>query len=237
MQENNNKGIFPSNVIKWAAIITMILDHIAWAFIETESVAGMVCHTFGKITGPVMFFFIAEGYHYTKNLKKYVERLGIFALISEIPYSMFMNRGSLLPLRGNVIVTLLCALCALIVFHECKDLFLKWLLIAILITVTYYTDWSFFGVLITLAFGIFYGNRKNQLIAYAVVNIIKILVTWVQHEGIIYYMVPVIVSPLLVMGLLFLYNGKKGGEKASKWAFYIIYPLHFLIIGAVWLFI
>ena len=33
-------------------------------------------------TAPIMWFFIAEGYFYTKNLKKYAGRLFFFALIS-----------------------------------------------------------------------------------------------------------------------------------------------------------
>ncbi|HWT74235.1 MAG TPA: hypothetical protein VN258_05875 [Mobilitalea sp.] len=33
--------------------------------------------------------------------------------------------------------------------------------------------------------------------------------------------------------ILYLYNGEKGGNKFSKWGFYIFYPLHLLIIALI----
>ena len=44
------------------AIIAMTIDHIA-------------C--------PIMCYFIAEGYHYTKNINKYTRRLFVFSLVSQ----------------------------------------------------------------------------------------------------------------------------------------------------------
>ena len=67
-------------------MITMTIDHIALAFVPTESYFTICMHTLGKVTGPLMFFFIAEGYHHTRNLKKYLLRLLGFAMISQISY-------------------------------------------------------------------------------------------------------------------------------------------------------
>lgn len=41
-------------------------------------------HIIGRLTAPIMWFFISEGYHYTHNIKKYLLRLGIFAVISHM---------------------------------------------------------------------------------------------------------------------------------------------------------
>lgn len=231
MHESKHPRVFPftANIIKWIAIIAMLVDHFAWSFIKTDSVAGIVCHSIGRITGPVMFFFISEGYHYTRNLSNYIKRLAVFAVISEIPYSLFMNHGAVFPLAGNVIITLLCGLCAIIVYHECKKPLLKWGLIAVLTAVTYWTDWSFLGVIIILVFEMFYGNRKNQFRAYFTVNLIYVIICFFQYKGNFYNLLPLIISPFLTSGILCLYNGKKGGHKESKWIFYIIYPLQFLL--------
>ena len=48
-------------------------------------------HLIGRVTCPVMCFFIAEGYHYTRNVNKYTFRLFAFALVSHFCYIFFSN--------------------------------------------------------------------------------------------------------------------------------------------------
>jgi len=47
------------NTIKIIAIIAMIIYHTGWAFVENNSVPAMLMHTIGKLTGPIMCYFIA----------------------------------------------------------------------------------------------------------------------------------------------------------------------------------
>ena len=82
------KGL-TSDILKLIAVIAMVIDHIAWAFIPFNSIAGQIMHVIGRLTAPIMCFMIAEGYYKTHNVKKYAQRLGIFALISHIPYTYF----------------------------------------------------------------------------------------------------------------------------------------------------
>ncbi len=223
------------NTIKIIAIIAMIIDHTCWAFVETNSIPAMLMHTIGKITGPTMFYFIAEGNHYSKDHKKYIERLALFALISHFPYNLFCNYGKLTFLPTSVIFTLLCGLLALRIYKKINSKILKWILITLLVSVTYWADWAIWGVLFILCFGIFYGNPKKQWIAYFIVNIIKIISTICIIGWNYYRIVPLLISPFLVYAILQRYNGNKGGNQLSKWAFYIIYPLQFLFIGMAWL--
>lgn len=223
------------NTIKIIAIIAMIIDHSGWAFVETNSIPAMVMHSIGKITAPIMCYYIAEGNHYSKNHMKYVERLILFALISHIPYNMFCNYGRITLLPTSVIFTLLCGLLALLTYEKIDRKILKWVLITLLVGVTYWADWAIWGVVFVLCFGIFYGNPKKQWLAYLSANIIKIAGTIYAVGWNYYIIVPVLVSPFMVLALLHLYNGTKGGNKYSKWAFYIIYPVQFLLIGGLWL--
>lgn len=200
MIEEFKKKSLSGNTIKIIAIIAMIIDHIGWAFVNTNTISAVAMHTIGKITGPIMCYFIAEGNHYSKNRKKYVERLAIFALISHIPYNIFVNEGAITLLPTSVIFTLMCGLLALIVFEKIENKTLKIILILFLIAMTY---WGIFGVL-------FVDGGLNS-----------------------YMTVPRVLSPILVILLLSLHNGTKGDSKYSKWAFYIIYPLQFLIIGGI----
>jgi hypothetical protein len=222
------------NTIKIIAIIAMIIDHVGWAFVSTNTLGAAVMHTIGKITGPIMCYFIAEGNHYSKNKRKYVERLAVFALISHIPYNIFVNKGSITLLPTSVIFTLMCGLLALIVFENIENKVFKIILILFFVAITYWADWEIFGVLFILAFGIFYGDTKKQMSAFAVLSFCRIIYTSFTDASFnLYVTVPRILSAILVILLLSLYNGTKGGTKYSKWAFYIIYPLQFLIIGGI----
>ena len=49
-----------ANQLKIIAVIAMLIDHIAVVFIPTESILGQVMHTIGRITMPIMCYFIAE---------------------------------------------------------------------------------------------------------------------------------------------------------------------------------
>ncbi len=63
----------------------MFLDHFTYC-ISPDNVIVFPIAFLSRLTASVMVFFIAKGYFYTKNVKKYMKRLGIFAIISYIPY-------------------------------------------------------------------------------------------------------------------------------------------------------
>lgn len=234
MIEEFKKKSLSGNTVKIIAIIAMIIDHVGWTFVNANTIGAVVMHTIGKTTGPIMCYFIAEGNHYSKNRKKYVKRLAIFALISHVPYNIFANEGRISLLPTSVIFTLMCGLLGLIVLEKIENKPLKIILILFLIAMTYWADWPIFGVLFVLAFGIFYGNPKKQVIAFAILSLCKVFYSLFIDGGLNFYLtVPRVLSPILVILLLYLYNGTKGGSKYSKWAFYIIYPLQFLIIGGI----
>jgi hypothetical protein len=65
-----------ANMIKMIAIIAMTADHIAWMLFPgyPTDILAIVLHIIGRLTCPIMCYFIAEGYHYTKNINKYTRR-------------------------------------------------------------------------------------------------------------------------------------------------------------------
>ena len=73
--------------LKIIAIFAMILDHLAHIVVclpidpSLRTVLALIMNSIGRITMPIMCFFIAEGYHYTKDIRKYLLRLLVFAII------------------------------------------------------------------------------------------------------------------------------------------------------------
>ena len=97
------KRTLDSNSIKIIAIIAMTVDHVAWMLFPgyPHSWLPMLLHTIGRITCPIMCYFIAEGFHHSKDLRKYTLRLFGFAIISHFAYifagTNFVDWRSFIP--------------------------------------------------------------------------------------------------------------------------------------------
>lgn len=231
-----NIKIFDANSIKMIAIIAMLMDHVAYLFVPSASALWIVMRLIGKITEPVMCFFIAEGYYHTSNLKKYILRLLAFAAISHFPFVLCFNYGVFE--KTSVMWGLLMGLIALSIWKLKKlNIILKLLGIAAAAYLAKFADWGYLSVLLVLAFGVFHDIKWLSLLAYIGVS------------G-VFYIYPALndiaADPSLLkiklirlgffIPLIFflLYSGKLGKKnKFLKYGFYIFYPAHMLILFAV----
>lgn len=83
------KPSFSSNQLKLIAIAAMTLDHLAWTLFPGYDTRWFVilCHILGRLTAPIMWFFVAEGFYHTRNFRKYALRLFSLALLSHFAYN------------------------------------------------------------------------------------------------------------------------------------------------------
>ena len=88
--------------LKMIAIISMLVDHIGHIFFPEV----MIFRIVGRIAFPIFAYVLAEGIYYTKDITKYMMRLGIFALLSEIPYDLAIMGSMLEFSHQNVFFTL-----------------------------------------------------------------------------------------------------------------------------------
>lgn len=234
-----------ANTLKYFAIAAMLIDHIAWCFVETYSVLGQIMHVIGRLTAPIMCYFIAEGYYYTKNVKKYLLRLGIFAVISWAPF-LFMEFGTfpvyyfsqggqaiIYPMQG-VIYTFFLGLLALVVIHsESLNKLAKVLLLIPIFLLSFLGDWLFFAIIWIIIFDKYRGDFKKQMIWFAatavLMELFSMLIGMTFAESLFQ------LGVLLAIVPLYFYNGKRGGSEKfrtfNKWFFYVFYPLHMVILG------
>ena len=241
-QSSGRPGI-SANGLKWIAIAAMFVDHAGEAYMDRlPAPLYFAMRMVGRCTMPIMCFLLAQGFHHTRDRKKYALRLLVFALVAQLPYTYF-GTGSFFSLElepgyFNVLFTLLLGLCALWAAKSNLKPWLKISLAALCALTAILCDWPMFGVLFVLAFGLNFGAFRRQALWYVLAAAIFILsdVAYTLSDGGPIYIALYELGLFLPLPLLALYNGKKANEKApawtaNKWLFYVIYPLHLAVLG------
>lgn len=235
----NTKGL-NSSVLKYIAIIAMLLDHIGFGFLLPESVTYQVMRFIGRITAPLMCFFLTEGFHHTKDVKKYLQRLIVFAFISQIPYTWFFTGKPFAVAQSglNVIATLAMTLAGLYVYNSEKIANAYKLPIILLFgTAAGFCDWGLNIFVITFVFEFSRNDRSKQPLAYAaaaffyaVPTFINYFVSCIENGEFAFYTSFYKFGVFLPILFIKAYNGERGGGKYGKWVFYIFYPAHLLVL-------
>lgn len=226
-----------SNHLKLIAIIAMTIDHIADLIYPgmPNNIISNILHIIGRLTAPIMFFFICEGFYYTKNLKKYILRLFLFAIISHFAYCFAFEINYIPFSSGNIfnqtsiMWSLAWSVVALYIIYKTNlKEWQKWILIILINIITFSSDWSCIAVMSILSMYSNRGNLKKQIISMSFWILIYAIISYLFVSK-IYGLITL--GVLLVYPLLNVYNGKKGKLNWMKWFFYIYYPLHLIVIG------
>ncbi len=123
-----------SNVLKTIAVIAMVIDHIGFYFSPALPIAVYTIFRYiGRIAMPIFVYLLVQGFFHTKNFKKYIIRISIFAVITQILITilMFVNI-KLLPsytvakqvyTTGNILFTFVLSMAVLKLLYE--DILIK----------------------------------------------------------------------------------------------------------------
>lgn len=135
IQERESKfiSIRRNDMLKLIAMITMFIDHlghmgIVGMIVEKLNMSGhMVTYDYytlvrsiGRIAFPIFAYQVALGYAKTSNLRRYISRLIVFALVSHIPYIVFDRNFVVHPFHFNVIFMLLFGVFAIMCLDQAK---------------------------------------------------------------------------------------------------------------------
>lgn len=226
------KSFLTGTWLKWLAMVSMFIDHFGatlwypiYAYFGLASSLGSdwgaadttytVLRSLGRIAFPIFCFLLVEGLHYTHSVPAYLKRLGLLAVISEIPFDLAFYDQFFYWGHQNVFFTL--ALGALGIWSLKLDQsqhdrpwrgFLVCLLLAFLAEISG-ADYGAFGVGLILLLASTYEQRELMVVAGTLVTL------W---EG------PAV---LLSYALIYAYNGQRGRFN-GRW-FYALYPLHLLL--------
>lgn len=243
------KGLSGST-LKIIAVVTMLIDHIGAAILarmmmvnglggidQSDTTAVMqwysnnttlfqvyqVMRSIGRIAFPIFCFLLVEGFEHTHDRKKYALRLGLFALISEIPFDLAFSSEVLEFQYQNVFFTLFIGMLTMWVYRmveekkEWNDI-LRMLLYVVIVAAgmgaaeLMKTDYAALGVLSIM---VLYICRKNKTLQLA--------------AGCISFMW----ESVAVLGFvpIAFYNGERGLK--NRYIFYIFYPVHLLVLYVI----
>lgn len=218
--------VLDGTVLKIIAMVSMVFDHVGDMFFPDVLWPRMI----GRLAMPLFAFCITEGYIHTSDKKKYLIRMGVFALVSEVPFDLAFE-GKVSLNHQNIMLTFFMSILALMLFDLIRGkknedtgrysigktilgslVIIGTAAVAILIK----ADYTIFAVISVFLFYLF---KDTKHFIRTGVGVAFLALT--RTMG--YYCT----TGLSIIPLL-LYNGKKG--KGLKWLFYAFYPGHLLLL-------
>ena len=219
--------------LKGIACVTMLIDHIGASCLENGFLSApaapaglaaldLVLRLIGRLAFPIFCFLLVEGFVHTHDVKKYIGRLLLFGLVSEVPFDLAFFRTPFAPGYQNVYWTLALGVLAMAGLAHFKkpDGSTGWLGLlcaggCVLLGFLANTDYNGIGVLIICALYLTRTDRKRQCIVGAVLFAFE-------------YTAP------LAFVLVWFYNGQRGAcSPLQKKAFYWFYPVHIALLAGV----
>lgn len=257
MEEIQTKRGVSSAVLKNVAVVTMLIDHIGaviltrlliqnglyTAMVSQETYSAwmtqngvmydsyMAMRVLGRLAFPIYCFLLVEGFQKTRDVKKYLGRMFLFALLSEVPFDLALSGRVWYPEYQNVFFTLLTGLAVIAGLHlveqhlggngKGKKILGIGLDVCIMIAgsvlaLVLKTDYSFKGVVAIVVLYLFRNSKKAQMFAGAIIFLLM--------DGLEMF-------AALSFILIYFYNGTRG--KQNKYFFYFFYPVHLLILWLI----
>lgn len=214
--KNISIKILSSSALKIIAVISMLTDHIAATGLFFKLYEGdramqiyYCMRMIGRIAFPIYVFLIVEGFVHTKDIKKYIIRMVLFAIVSEVPFDLAFSNSFFYMNYQNVMWTLLICVVMLYFIKKYHDFRFFTIIISCALAWLIKCDYMFIGPLAAACMYLLREKKIYQSLATAI----------------IFSFEPAAVLSLIPINM---YNGKRGIN--LKYLFYAFYPLHLLVL-------
>lgn len=223
------------------AMALMLCDHL-WA---TVVIGNEWLTAIGRLAFPIFAFLIVEGYFHTRDLRRYVKRLLLFAVLSELPFDLMCAGSVLEPFHQNVLWTFLIGIGMIHLNERARKKGKLWLriltaagtvVLGYLIGILTMVDYNGVGVLTVLVFYFFRGRKwwclAGQLAAMYWLHV-EVLGGYYFELSLLGQTFRIVEQGLAVLALIpiWLYRGRQGYH--SRWFQYLcyaFYPVHMLLL-------
>ena len=223
-----------SFTLKIIAIITMLLDHIYTYMIPAGVDVPIWFGYLGKLSAPIFFYLIVEGFFHTRNRKKYLSRLAIFGVA-------MIGVDIIFGIHNNIFLSLTLSILILMIidFAKNSEKTIMWIPaivgVVILGALYIFTEASLYGLGMTLIFYIFREKKMTMALIYVGFSLLPVFSVIGMPEAyeqlfLFDYQWMMVFSIILIL----MYNGKLGIKNIfTKWMFYIFYPVHLIIVSLI----
>ena len=230
------------NQLKLIGVLAMLADHIGAVVIQCGILHGRqpaVCSAIiataegqrwllvgrvlryaGRLAFPIFAFLLVEGFIHTRSRVSYALRIGLLALVSEVPFDLAVYNTWFHPAYQNGVFTLFIGILVMAGIWYFGNVFLQILVVAggCALAWVVKSDYNVLGVLLIAGLYWFRSSDIGQLVWGVALSALECLN---------YYCVSALAYVPIV-----LYNGRRGAQ-GLKYLFYVIYPVHFLALYAL----
>lgn len=227
--------------LKLLALALMLLDHIHFYFPDSPD----WFHSAGRLAAPLFFFFAAEGYAHTRDIRRYMLRMFIFALVMAAGSELltFALPGG--TIDNNIFLSLFAALVLMAALDWARSSGQTTggiLICGTIMGAMFFVEYSLLAVSMALVFHLLRGT-KAMIPAYILSSLVFSLAPYANMHGeemwTAHYLFVVNPQWMMVFAILLIlaYNGQRGPDQPwAKYLFYLFYPLHVWILYAIsWL--
>lgn len=220
--------------LKIFGVIFMTLDHI-YSYIGT--IYGLKIPIWfsylGRLSAPIFFYLIVEGFFNTSDRKRYLGRLvsfGIIMVLIDLSFAIY----------NNILLSLALSVMLMITIEHIKKYkkfskqYILGIIAAIFIGVlSIFTEASVYGLVMTLIFYFFRNKRRVMSVVYIIFSLLSLMEASMLDSNFLEAIFLWDYQWMMVFGIIpiLLYNGELGlHNKFTKWIFYIFYPVHLIVI-------
>ena len=235
---------FELTVLHIIAMTLMLMDHL-WATLLPAR-EWLTCA--GRVAFPIFAFMAVEGYFHTRSFKKYILRMLLFAVLSEIPFDLMYGGTWFYPVHQNVLWTFLLSLLGVWLMEQVRKKGKIWMYLLVCVLVVpaglvlgtlCMVDYYGVGVLTVFVFYFLHGRKwwcfLGQLAALYWLNVELLggLMYPVQLFGMEFELCQQGLA-LLALIPIWLYRGRQGyHSKPFQYLCYAFYPVHMLLLVVV----
>lgn len=205
---NNNTNLNygkRNDYLKLLAIMTMLIDHVGYLFFPKH----VFFRVIGRVSFPIFAYLISRGYKYTSNLERYLHRLLLLGIFSQLPYILVFKSGA------NIFFTLVLGLMSIYCFDKINFV---GLFICIVLSYILPVSYGIYGVFTILAFHVFQESRVYTSITFSILTFIYFL----HYNAYIQF--------FSIFSLFFIFKEWKSSIQINKHFSYFVYPIHLFIL-------
>ncbi len=221
------EGISPNLTwLKWLAIAAMLFDHAAWGVLASLHLdaGASLWRLPGRISIPFFAFLIAFNYNFfTRDKKKFVLRLWLFAALSEPLYCFYFGCD------GNAFLPLAIGSTFLLASEAAATDLKKYLLCAVFTLccmLSLFSVWSFAVMLVASLVWLFSVFVKSgRLLLLLPIYLLMLLcnqINWIFAAVLLATLAPIVAALKMDAGLPSL--------GMNKWVGYCFYPGHLILL-------